>query len=74
MYYLDMLWHMALPMLTLTLIGFWGLSFVVRNIVLSTLQEDYIMAARARGISEKSVLLGHTWRHVLEAYQKSLFF
>ena len=62
MYYLDMLWHMALPMLTLTLIGFWGLSFVVRNIVLSTLQEDYIMAARARGISEKSVLLGHTLR------------
>lgn len=62
MYYLDMLWHMFLPLLTLTLIGFWGLSFVVRNIVLSTLQEDYIMAARARGISEKSVLLGHTLR------------
>ncbi|WP_300369816.1 ABC transporter permease [Brachyspira sp.] len=62
MYYLDMLWHMALPIFTLTLIGFWGLSFVVRNIVLSTLQEDYIMAARARGISEKSVLLGHTLR------------
>ncbi|MBW5390857.1 ABC transporter permease [Brachyspira hampsonii] len=62
MYYLDMLWHMSLPLITLTLIGFWGLSFVVRNIVLSTLQEDYIMAARARGISEKSVLLGHTLR------------
>ncbi|WP_300711784.1 ABC transporter permease [uncultured Brachyspira sp.] len=62
MYYLDILWHMALPLMTLTLIGFWGLSFVVRNIVLSALQEDYIMAARARGISEKSVLLGHTLR------------
>ena len=62
MYYLDMLWHMSLPLITLTLISFWGLSFVVRNIVLSTLQEDYIMAARARGISEKSVLLGHTLR------------
>ncbi|EKV56606.1 binding-protein-dependent transport system inner membrane protein [Brachyspira hampsonii 30446] len=62
MYYLDMLWHMSLPLITLTLIGFWGLSFVVRNIVLSALQEDYIMAARARGISEKSVLLGHTLR------------
>ena len=62
MYYIDMLWHMFLPLITLILIGFWGLSFVVRNIVLSTLQEDYIMAARARGISERSVLLGHTLR------------
>ncbi|WP_295160775.1 ABC transporter permease [uncultured Brachyspira sp.] len=62
MYYLDILWHMALPLITLTLIGFWGLSFVVRNIVLSSLQEDYIMAARARGISERNVLFGHTLR------------
>lgn len=62
MYYIDMLWHMSLPLLTLVIIGFWGLSFVVRNIVLSVLQEDYIMSARARGISEKSVLFGHTLR------------
>jgi peptide/nickel transport system permease protein len=35
---------------------------VVRNIVLGILQEDYIMAARARGIPENSVLFGHTLR------------
>lgn len=62
MYYLDMLWHMALPLITLILIGFWGISFVVRNIVLNILQEDYIMTAKARGISEKSILFGHTLR------------
>ncbi len=62
MYFLDLLWHMALPLLTLLLIGFWGISFVVRNIVLSILQEDYIMAARARGIPENKVLFGHTLR------------
>ncbi|TCW61841.1 ABC transporter permease [Treponema sp. J25] len=62
MYFIDMLWHMALPMLTLVLIGFWGIAFVVRNIVLGILQDDYIMAARARGIPEQSVLFKHTLR------------
>jgi peptide/nickel transport system permease protein len=37
---------MILPMLTLLIIGFWSLGFVVRNIVLGVLQEDYIMSAR----------------------------
>jgi peptide/nickel transport system permease protein len=57
---LDLVWHMLLPMLTLLLIGFWSQGFVVRNIVLSILQEDYIMSARARGVPEKKVLFGHT--------------
>ncbi|MCK7480073.1 MAG: hypothetical protein M0C28_24450 [Candidatus Moduliflexus flocculans] len=34
MYFLDVLWHMVLPVLTLVLLGFWGLAFVTRNIVL----------------------------------------
>lgn len=62
MYFLDLLWHMTLPLLTLLVIGFWGVSYIVRNIVLSILQEDYIMAARARGIPENKVLFGHTLR------------
>jgi peptide/nickel transport system permease protein len=62
MFVLDRLWHMVLPILTLVLLGFWSLSFVVRNIVLGILQEDYIMSARARGIPERSVLFGHTLR------------
>lgn len=62
MFLLDRLLHMTLPVLTLVLLGFWGLSFVVRNIVLGILQEDFIMSARARGIPEHSVLFGHTLR------------
>lgn len=62
MYFFDLLWHMSLPLLTLLLIGFWGVAYYVRNIVLGVLQEDYIMAARARGIPERSVLFGHTLR------------
>ncbi|CEM63156.1 ABC transporter permease [Treponema phagedenis] len=59
---LDRIWHMILPIMTLVLLGFWGTSFMIRNLVLGTLQEDFIMSARARGIPEKKVLYGHTLR------------
>ncbi len=61
-YFLDLLYHLALPVLTLIVIGFWGRAYLTRNIVLSTLQEDYIMSARARGLPERKVLYGHTLR------------
>ena len=62
MYFVDIIWHSFLPTLTLFVLGFWGISLVVRNIVLGVLQEDFIMAARARGIPENKVLFGHTMR------------
>ncbi|MDI9477904.1 MAG: ABC transporter permease [Halanaerobiales bacterium] len=62
MYYLDILYHMALPVITMILLRAWGGAYLIRNIVLGTLQEDYIMSARARGIPENRVLYGHTLR------------
>jgi peptide/nickel transport system permease protein len=61
-YTLDLLYHMILPVLTLVILGFWGVAYITRNVVLGTLQEDFIMSARARGISEQRVLFGHTLR------------
>jgi len=61
-YLLDLLHHLALPVLTLVAVGFWGRAYLTRNIVLGILQEDYIMAARARGLPERKVLYGHTLR------------
>ena len=62
MYHLDTLWHLTLPVLTLVIIGFWGRAFLIRNIVLGVLQDDYIMSARARGLPERKVLFGHALR------------
>ena len=64
---LDLMWHLALPLLTLVALGVWPTGYLTRNIVLSTLQEDFVMAARARGISERRVLFGHTQRTSLPA-------
>lgn len=56
--FLDLLYHLALPVITLVVLGFWGRAYITRNIVLSTLQEDFIMSARARGLSERKISTG----------------
>jgi peptide/nickel transport system permease protein len=66
-YYLDMLYHMALPLLTLVVTGFWGNAYIVRNLAVATLQEDFVMSARARGLPERRVLYGHTLRTISPA-------
>jgi peptide/nickel transport system permease protein len=63
----DYLWHLALPLTTLVLLGVWSTAYLVRNIVLSNLQEDFVMAARARGIPERKILFGHTLRTSMPA-------
>jgi len=65
--FVDSLWHISLPLITLMLLSVWGTAYLVRNIVLSNLQEDYVMAARARGIPERRVLFGHTLRTAMPA-------
>lgn len=64
---LDSLWHISLPLITLVGLNVWSTSYLTRNIVLSNLQEDYVMAARARGIPERKVLFGHTLRTAMPA-------
>lgn len=61
-YFFDFLHHLTLPVSILVITGIWGGGFIIRNIVLGTLQEDYIMSARARGLSENKILYGHALR------------
>lgn len=61
-YYMDILHHLSLPVLILVITGVWGGGFIIRNIVLGTLQEDYIVSARARGLSESRILYNHGLR------------
>ena len=60
--FLDLLWHMALPLLTLVIAQVWGSAYYIRQIVLGTMNEDYIMSARARGLSERKILYSHVLR------------
>lgn len=64
-YALDILSHLVLPILTLALVSFAGVMLLTRNSMLETLREDYIMAARAKGLPDKTVRDKHAARNAI---------
>ncbi len=71
---LDILKHMVLPIVTLTLISFAGTMLLTRNSMLETIREDYVMAARAKGLPEKQVRDRHAARNALLPVVTSLIY
>jgi peptide/nickel transport system permease protein len=61
----DLIRHLVLPVMTLTIINFSGTMLLTRTSMLETLREDYIMAARAKGIPENEVRDRHAARNAL---------
>lgn len=62
---LDYIWHLSLPVLSLALMGFGGWALYVRNLMVRVLGEDFVLMARARGLSERRVVYGHAFRTIL---------
>jgi len=71
---LDILKHMVLPIATLTLISFAGTMLLTRNSMLETLREDFVMAARAKGLPENVVRDKHAARNALLPVVTSLVY
>lgn len=61
----DLLHHLALPVATLAVGTFMGTARYLRTSLAEVLGQDYILAARARGLSERRVLFGHALRNAL---------
>jgi peptide/nickel transport system permease protein len=64
-YALDIVHHLILPILTLALINFAGTMLLTRNSMLETLREDYVQAARAKGLPEKTIRDRHAARNAM---------
>jgi peptide/nickel transport system permease protein len=62
---LDLAWHLALPAGILGLTSAAALSRFVRSGILATLGEEFVRAARARGVGGSRLLLGHALRSAL---------
>lgn len=62
---LDRLSHLALPALTLGLVGAAGTARFQRAALLETLGEDYVRTARAKGLTEPRILVHHALRNAL---------
>jgi len=61
----DRMWHLILPVLTLSYGSFAFLAKLTRTSVLENLQADYARTARAKGVSEDNVLWQHVFRNSL---------
>jgi len=59
----DTLWHITLPLVTLTYGGLAGLSRYARSGMLDVLRADYVRTARAKGLGEGSVIFRHAARN-----------
>jgi microcin C transport system permease protein len=61
----DYLWHIVLPV-TAQLIGaFATLTLLTKNSFLDEIKKQYVMTARAKGLSEARVLYGHVFRNAM---------
>lgn len=61
----DYFWHLALPILAMVIGGFASLTMLTKNAFLDEINKQYVITARAKGISEKKVLYGHVFRNAM---------
>jgi microcin C transport system permease protein len=57
----DYLWHITLPVLSMVLGSFAVTTMLTKNALLEEIRKQYVLVARAKGLSERQVL----WKHVL---------
>ncbi len=62
---LDVLKHMLLPSLTLGLVLYGEYTLITRSAMLETLGEDYILTARAKGLSDRRIVTRHAFRNAM---------
>ncbi len=61
----DYLWHITLPVLSMVIGGFAGLTMLTKNSFLDQINQQYVVTARAKGLSERRVLYGHVFRNAM---------
>ena len=62
---LDYFWHIALPVISMVIGGFAGLTMLTKNSFMEEINKQYVLTARAKGLEEKRVLYGHIFRNAM---------
>ena len=62
---LDYLWHLTLPLIALTVGGFATLTMLTKNSFLEEISKQFVLTARAKGLTERRVLYGHVFRNAM---------
>lgn len=61
----DYFWHLTLPMIAMAIGSFTTMTFLTKNSFLDEIRKQYVVAARAKGLSEPQVLYGHVFRNAM---------
>ena len=61
----DYFWHLALPLVSMALAAFATTTFLTKNSFLDEIKKQYVMTARAKGLTERRVLYGHVFRNAM---------
>ncbi len=64
-YFIDYLWHMVLPILTVVILSIGSRMRMTRTNMLEVLNSDYIRTARAKGLKESTVIYKHAFRNTM---------
>lgn len=62
---LDYLWHITLPVIASTISSFATLTLLTKNSFLDEIKKQYVITAKAKGLSERAVLYGHVFRNAM---------
>lgn len=62
---LDYFWHLALPITAMALGAFATTTLLTKNSFLDEIRKQYVVTARAKGLSERRVLYGHVFRNAM---------
>ncbi|MCY4492017.1 MAG: ABC transporter permease [Thaumarchaeota archaeon] len=58
-----LLYHMALPLITIVMIGFGAWAYLVRNFMVGIMQEDFILAKKTIGIRQRKIIYKHALKN-----------
>lgn len=65
MWFIDRLWHLALPLISLSLAAFATTTLLTKNSFIDEIGKQYVVTARAKGLEEDKVLYGHVFRNAM---------
>lgn len=61
----DYFWHLTLPLISMAIGGFATLTLLTKNSFLEEINKQYVVTARAKGLTEKAVMYGHVFRNAM---------
>jgi microcin C transport system permease protein len=62
---LDYFWHLCLPTIAMVIGGFASLAMLTKNSFLDEIHKQYVLTARAKGLTEKAILIKHVFRNAM---------